>query len=47
MVGRTDAGTEKSKVSTAPRAAGLHTEAWGQQRPLGVPAIRDRTLHRS
>ena len=24
MVGRTDAGTEKSKVSTTPSAAGLH-----------------------
>jgi len=35
MVGRIDAGTEKSKVSTTPGAAGLHTEAWGTAAPVG------------
>ena len=43
MVGRTDRKTEKSNLSTTSRAAGLYTEARGEkQRPLGIPAIRDR-----
>ena len=36
---------KKSNVSTTSGAAGVHTRSrMGKQRPLGVPAIRDRTV---
>ena len=44
MVGRTGVRAEEPDVSTPSGAAGLHPKPDGKQRPLGVPAIRDRTL---
>src|SRR5437899_2417858 len=41
MVGRTGARAEKSNLSTIARTAGPKPD--GKQRPLGIPAIRDRT----
>jgi hypothetical protein len=42
MVGRTDARTEKSNLSTSPRSTDVYPETrGGKQRPLGVPTIRD------
>jgi RNA-directed DNA polymerase len=42
MVGRTGARAEKPNISTTSRTSGIHTEGGWKQRPLGVPAIRDR-----
>ena len=45
MVRRTGAGAEASNLSTVTCPSGLHPQGDGKtQRPLGIPAIRDRKL---